>query len=215
MPNKSGNAYGLTVLSPIKNGSIGNQSFSNLTRYCLQELEVDNNSPWARIPNTYLCRLFVLNDVFYNPESGPFSLKQYNAPRIEEHLQSEYLVFSSNFYGDLDLYLQGMWLNAEKEISDIWGHCVAFDRVSSMGDFVDYIKKCQVETTFYFNGSSDDPLDEQLKSLYLKQEFSKFAFANQGKDPEALQKAFLMFSKDVEPDNLSAPTWPAGKNSIS
>ena len=76
--------------------------------------------------------------------------------------------------------------------------------------FIDYVKRCQVETTFYFNGSSDEPLAVQLKSLYLKQELAKFAAANQGKSAADLQAAFKEFVARVQPSNLARPTWKPG-----
>ena len=211
MANKSSNAYGLTTLCPIINGSENNQSYAAQIRHRLQELPLDERSPWARVPETYLCRLFILNDVLYNPVNSSFIV--HKNPELEEHLKSKYLVFTSNFHGDLNPYLKGMWNNSETDIKQIWEFCVGFDAVTSANDFVRYIKKCQVKTTFYFGGSTDDPLREQLKSLYLKQEFSKFAFDNQGKDAAALQQSFLEFADGVEPENLDAPTWPAGKSS--
>jgi len=212
MSNKSGNAYGLTTLCPIINGTADHQSYSSLTREKLQAMPLDDLSPWSEVPNTYLCRLYVLNDVIYNPVNTSFII--HKQPKLEEHLKSKYLVFTSNFHGDLEPYLTGMWENAEQAIRETWQYCVAFEKVDSAQDFIDYIKKCQLETTFYFNGSTDDSLDEQLKSLYLKQEFSKFAYENQGKDAAALQKAFLLFVDEVQPENLSGPTWHPGKHSL-
>ncbi len=57
----------------------------------------------AKVPNTYLCRFCVLSDVPYQGK-----------PAYLEHLKSDYLVFSSNFYGELEPYLEGMW-NALQE----------------------------------------------------------------------------------------------------
>ena len=65
-------------------------------------------------------------------------------------------------------------------------------------------------TTFFFNGSTDEPLAVQLKSLYLKQEFSKFAFENQNKSPQEVQAAYREFVKRAQPQNLDGPTWQAG-----
>ena len=70
-------------------------------------------------------------------------------------------------------------------------------------------------TTFLFNGSTDDSLPEQLKSLYLKQEFSKFAFENQGLEPNELRQAFQQFIARTEPANLAGPTWRAGAAELS
>jgi hypothetical protein len=206
MANKSGNAYGLTVLCPILPGlpkqapdGMNDQTHTDLVRLQLQRLAVNELSPMARVPNTYLSRLWVLDDVPYQ-----------GRPAVLEHLKSNYLVFSSNFHGELDDYLRGMWTAIEPEIRAILKYCVGFNRVTDVTTFIDYVKRCQVETTFFFNGSSDEPLAVQLKSLYLKQEFAKFAAAHQGKSAADLQAAFKEFVARVQPANLERPTWKPG-----
>jgi hypothetical protein len=203
VPNKSGRAYGLTTLCPLGNDSQNDQSYAAIVRGHLRALAVDESSPMARVPNTYLCRMFVLDDVFYEGK-----------PAAEEHLKSKYLVFVAELHGDLDTYLEGMWTHAEETIRRIWQYCIGFSHVHNARDFVRYIKKCQVETTFYFNGSTDDPLAEQLKSLYLKQELSKFVHAHQGQDAASLQHAFQEFVARTQPTNLASPTWRPGASSL-
>src|ERR1700730_10275193 len=109
MANTSGNAYALTLLVPILQGlpkkapeGMNDQTYADLIRYQLQQLAVNEESPMARVPNTYPSRLFVLNDVLYQ-----------GRPAILEHLKSNYLVFSSNFHGELEDYLTGMWMEVE------------------------------------------------------------------------------------------------------
>src|SRR5262249_18146412 len=171
MGNQSGKAYGLTVLCPLRSDTHEKQSFSAAVRARLHALPLDEDSPMARVPNTYLCRLFVLDDVPYQGD-----------PARSEHLKSKYLVFVCELHCQRETYLRGMWKNGEEMIKSIWEFCVGFkDDVRDADSFTSYIKKCQVTTTFYFNGSTDEPLSEQLKALYLKQEFSKFAIANQGR----------------------------------
>lgn len=208
MANTSGNAYGLTAFIPIKNGySNDGSSHDSLIRSLLQSPQwpLEHRSPMAKVPNTYLCRFYLLNDVFYEGK-----------PEKEEHLKSKYLVFSSNFHGDLDKYLQGMWQNIQDKLKELLIHCVAFDRVKTIDDFVSYIKRCQVNNDLFFNGSTDDSLPEQLKSLYLKQALSHFVFAHQpliqkGVESAAeLQRAFKAFVEHTQPSNLSEPTWTPG-----
>ncbi len=203
MPNQAGNAYGLTTLCPIINGSQQDRSYAALIRDRLHELELHEKSPMAKVPNTYLCRFYVLNDVFYEGKPAEY-----------ERLKSKYLVFTSNFHGELEPYLQGMWNAARETIEQIWEFCVGFDRVHDADGFVEYIKKCQVTTTYFFNGSTDESLAEQLKALYLKQEFSKFAFENQGKSAEELQLAFKEFVARVKPAEVSGPTWRPGASKL-
>ena len=204
--NKSDNAYGLTALIPIQNKSVGGRSYGKLVRDLLQDWPLNERSPMAKVPNTYLCRFYLLNDVFYEGGSAR-----------EEHLKSKYIVFSSNFHGDLEPYLKGMWNAAGEELRGLLGFCVGFENVvNTADDFVRYIKRCQVNNSLFFNGSTGDPLKEQLKALYLKQAFSYFVFSyqplvQQGKKSAAeLQKAFQAFVEFVQPDNLDGPTWVPG-----
>ena len=212
-PNKSGNAYGLTALIPIQNKDVGDRSYASLVRDLLQAWPLNERSPMAKVPNTYLCRFYLLNDVFYQ-----------GSPAQEEHLKSKYLVFSSNFYGnlgnfndDLDTYLRGMWNHAQENLKGLLGFCVAFENVvKTADDFVRYIKRCQVDNSLFFNGSTDESLAEQLKALYLKQAFSHFVFSQQplvqqgAKSAAELQQAFQAFVDCVQPNNLEGPTWTPG-----
>ena len=197
--NTSGNAYGLTLLCPIINGSKGDQSFAEILRDYLETLPIESQSPMAKVPNTYFARFYILNDVFYE-----------GFPIDEEHLKSKYLVFSSNFHGDRDTYVRGMWEADEADVKAIWQYCVAFDEVHTAEDFVEYVKKCQVDNNLFFNGSTDDSLAEQLKALYLKQEFTRFAYENQGLNAEELEKSFEKFVQRTQPSNLDGPSWSPG-----
>ena len=197
--NTSGRAYGLTLLCPIRNDSLGDRSYAEVLRDYLENLRSDDASPMAKVPNTYLARFYVLNDVFYQG----YGFR-------EEHLKSKYLVFSSNFHGDRDDYVRGMWNSNEGAVRAIWQYCVAFDDVDDPQGFLDYVNRCQVDNALFFNGSTDDSLAEQLKALYLKQEFTRFAYANQGESPERLQKKFSEFIERTQPLNLEEPTWLPG-----
>ncbi len=203
MGNRFGNAYGLTVLIPIKHGTKDNRAYDKIIRDQLQEWPLDRQSPMALVPNTYLARLFLLNDVFYE-----------GAPATEEHLKSKYLVFSSNFFGELDTYLAGMWDALDDLLKDFLQHCVAFDEVESSADFVKYIKRCQIDNSLFFNGSNDKPLPEQLKALYVKQAFVHFSFLSQhfrydGQEGAGkLQVAFKRFVKLIQIDDTREPSWP-------
>jgi hypothetical protein len=224
MANISGNAYALTVLSPIINGRVAETAHCDAVRDRLENWNLLPNSPMAKVPQTYLCRYFVLDDVYCESLPGASVLDTFTdilpvvPHRIraavlpaEEHLKSKYLVFSSNFHGDLDTYLRGMWMAISADIKNIWEYCYGFDQVNDADGFIAYIKKCQLSTTLFFVGSNDDPLEEQLKALYLKQEFSKFAVKNQGLPVAELKKKYREFIKRVAPTNLSAPSWTPGQ----
>jgi len=203
MGNQFGNAYGLTVLIPVKHGTENNRAYDKIIRDQLQKWPLDEQSPMAKVPNTYLSRVFLLNDVFYEGE-----------PAIEEHLKNKYLVFSSNFHGELDTYLTGMWTAIGDLLKDFLRHCVAFHKVDSSKDFVRYIKRCQINNSLFFNGSNDKPLPEQLKALYVKQAFVHFAYLSQqfryggAEGASKLQAAFKRFVNLIQIDDTGGPSWP-------
>lgn len=227
--NVSGNAYALTILSPIKDAYTQDEmAYADIIRDRLQEWNFEYNSPMAKVPQTYLCRFFVLDDVYVQslPGAGALDTKTDFWPIVfdktrrdvlpkEDHLQSRYLVFSSNFHAasgtDVDAYLHGMWNSISDRIREIWSYCYGFEQVHDAPTFVTYMKKCQLPAALYFNGSNDLPLQEQLKALYLKQEFSQFAVNNQGVDTATLRINFQAFMERVAPNNIAAPTWEPGK----
>jgi hypothetical protein len=227
--NISGNAYALTVLSPIKNDHTKDgMAYADIVRDRLQGWNTEDNSPMALVPHTYLCRYFVLDDVCTESLPGAdlrnllsdlrtiiSDSARRNALPKEDHLKSRYLVFSSNLYcgptGNCDDYLRGMWNAISDRIKEIWGYCYGFEHVHNADSFVAYMKKCQVTTSLFFVGSSDDSLEEQLKALYLKQQLIKFALDNQSCDAPTVREHFRTFIQRVAPANLAAPTWPAGQ----
>jgi len=204
MSNQSGNAYSLVTLCPIKCTSETNYTPVFQLRKRLQDFDqISPVSFMAKVPNTYLARYFIIDDLIF--QSFPNKL---------DSLKSKYLAFTANIYGDLDTYLQGMYEHAKNEIQSIWEFCYGFEKVKDGQSFVAYIKKCQMKTTFYFDGSTDDSLEEQLKALYLKQEFSKFVFAHQGASSVRILADFKEFCKRTMPTNVKGPTWHAGVSKL-
>ena len=226
-PNVSGKAYALTILSPIMDGFAGETGYSDLVRDRLLEWNLRPNSPMNAVPQTYLCRYFVLDDVYTQSLPGNdlfgtwsdlvsiVSDKERTAalPKVD-HLKSQYLVFSCNFHGDLDAYLRGMWTAIEAEIRQIWQYCYAFARVDNADSFIAYMKKCQLDAALFFVGSNDDPLEEQLKALYVKQELSKFVMRTQGLPAVDLQREYVAFMRRIEPRNLAGPAWTPGQYTL-
>lgn len=203
--NKSGDAYFLQAFCPIKGGTVdgADQSYESATREAASLLPRGVNSPFASVANTYFGRFYVLKDVFY--ESHPAKV---------DHLKSQYLVFAAHLHGDLDPWLWDMWDQGADQFRAVFQNCVDFDSVTDASGFVGYVKRCRLKTSLPFNGSTDQPLKEQLKGLYLKQQFSKFVIANQGMPKSTLRNNFLDFVGRVEIDDLEGPTWQPGAGSL-
>jgi hypothetical protein len=182
MANQNGEMYGLTVLSPIINDPTLKVSHDAALRIYLQNMHRHDNSPFARVPGTHLCRLVVMDDVVF-----------VGHPAKEEHLQSKYLIFNSNLYGDLDTYLEAIAREIPDVVTDIWSHCVGFPGARDPRAFASYIKKCQVETTFFFADVNNKTVEQTLRALQMKVEFTAFIEENQGKSPAEIQMEFARF----------------------
>lgn len=223
--NVSGKAYALTLMCPIKSGTTDNNvAFADAIRDELESWNAMATSPMALIPNTYLCRHYILDDVCTQalPGAGiwdtisdilpmmPATWRRAALP-YEDHLKSRYLVFSSNFHGELEPYLRGMWDSAQAHVRSIWQHCYGFESVSDAITFINYAKRCQLDASLFFVGSNDDSLAAQLKALYVKQEFSRFAQETQDMPAAQLREAYLQFMQRVKPRDDAGLTWKAGQ----
>ena len=182
MPNKNGSVYGLTILSPIIDDESATPSHDLQIREYLATLPTGEESPFALAPGTHLCRLVVMDDVIY-----------VGAPACEEHLHSKYLIFESNCDGDLDSYLQGLAASVPQHLNAIWSHCVGYPGAANPQAFIDYMKACQIETTFYFAAVNDKSVTETLSALETQRAVADFIACHQHRKPEQLQKAFTEF----------------------
>jgi hypothetical protein len=132
------------------------------------------------------------------------------APAIEEHLKSRYLVFETNFDGDLDAYLARMAKEIPDFVDSVWKHCVGYPGVADPAAFVAYMKKCQIETTFFFADVNNQTVQQNLKALQLQSALSHFIGQNQGKPAAEIQKSFGVLMEHLA--KAPAPL-PGGRDS--
>jgi len=184
MANKSGNIYGLTILSPIRQDPHAQISPSLAIRSYLQTLPNGSRSPFAKVSGTHMARLVVMDDVVFE-----------GYPSHEEHLRDKYLVFESNFDGDLDDYLRKLASEVPSEVEGVWQHCRDFPGVKDSDKFVAYMKRCQVTTTFFFADVNNKTVDQTLWALEAQSAVAEFVEKNQGKPAEEIQSAFVKFVK--------------------
>ena len=184
MGNRNGKVFGLTFLSPILDDERATPSHDLQIRYALAQWKVDETSPFALAPGTHLCRLVVMDDVIY-----------VGMPSCEEHLKSKYLVFETNCDADAGEYLAGLARTIPQALDEVWGHCVGYPGVAG---FVEYMKRCQVETSFFFAAVNDRSVTEALRGLMVQRAAADFVCEQQGKPAAELQAGFLEFYAEVK-----------------
>jgi hypothetical protein len=182
MPSQNGKVYGLTLLCPILDDPMAIPSHDLQIRGHLAELPTGADSPFAIAPGTHLARLVVLDDVIY-----------VGKPAREEHLQSKYLVFESNCDGNRDSYLNGLADAIPDELDNIWKHCTGYPSggARDRAAFLAYMRKCEIETTFFFAPVNDKTRTETLRALHIKQAVAHFITTHQGMPASQVQKDIL------------------------
>jgi hypothetical protein len=194
LPNKNGSVYGLTILSPIIEDEKATPSHDLQIRNYLAKLPTRQDSPFALAPGTHLARLVVMDDVIY-----------VGMPACEEHLKSKYLVFESNCDGDLDTYLSGLAASIPEHLDAIWQHCVGYPGATNRQAFIDYMKACQLDTTFFFAAVNDKSVPETLSALQNQTAVADFIATHQGADPATLQRKFIQFVARLKSRPLPKP----------
>ena len=187
MANQSGSVYGLTILSPIIDDDKATPSHDLQIRKYLATLSTREESPFALAPATHLARLVVMDDVIY-----------VGAPVREEHLNSKYLILEANIDGDLDSYLGGLAATVPQYLDAIWQHCVGYPGATNRQAFIDYMKACQLNTTFYFAAVNDKTVTETLRALQTQTAVADFIASHQGSDPATLQRQFIEFAAHLK-----------------
>jgi hypothetical protein len=170
--NTFGQAYGLTVLTPIAEGRE-----SGLARY-LNGLEGGDASPLARVPGTHFARWVLIGDVVYE------------GPGKRDHLSSGRLLFTSNFDGSVEPYLEALRTGLGEVADRIWGQCSGYPGSGDASAFAGYLRAHQVESSLFFGAYGDRTVQEVTRSLATRRKVIEFALAAQGMPPEALQSAF-------------------------
>jgi hypothetical protein len=172
--NVSGQAYSLTVMAPIAAGQA-----SELTKL-LDELELGDASPLARIGGTHFARFVVIDNTVF--EGGRQRPDPWSGPR---------LLFTSNFDGKLDPYLERLRAGLGEEADRIWGHCDGFPGHRDAAGFAAWIKHHQIDTSLFYTAYGEQTVEQVQGNLGLRQRLNEFAVANQGATPAELKARFL------------------------
>lgn len=173
MSNVSGQAYALMVMTPVREGE--EQALVS----CLEELPTGTESALARLGTTHLARWLVLHDLVYQ---GP--------PQERDTLGSAYLVFTSNFDGDLQTYLEGLRTHLPAEADAVWGHCIGYPGSDDADAFAAYLRHNQIDTSFFFSAYPESTVSDVTEALDLRERITAFAIRVQGRPAEELSAAY-------------------------
>ena len=171
--NVSGQAYALTVITPVLDGHV-----AELTAH-LDALPEGEASPLARVPGTHLGRWVMIDQVKY----------QGAGQRHRDSLTSARLLFTSNFDGELDRYLEQLQTGLGEDADAVWGHCTGYPGRGA--GFAPWIKAHQLEAALFFAAYGGHTLEQVRTNLDKRSRAIAFALEAQGLEPEALKARFM------------------------
>jgi hypothetical protein len=172
--NVSGQAYALTVLTPIEHGRE-----KALAEY-LDTLADGDASPLARVPGTHLARWVVIGRV-----------KQQKGQRRRDALKAPRLLFTSNFDGPLDAYLETLRTGLAGDADAIWGNCPGYPGHQDAAAFAAWFRSHQVESALFFGAYGEQTVGDVHRNVAIRTELIDFALDTRGLEPAALKAQFL------------------------
>jgi hypothetical protein len=173
--NTSGQAYSLTVLTPIVA-----EGESRLV-HTLDMLAPGAGSPLAQVPGTHFARWVVISDVVYE-----------GTPQRRDHLDLGRLLFTSNFDGELGPYLEHLRVGLGTHADTIWSHCVGYpgSADADADAFASYLRAHQVKSSLFFAAYGDRTVEQVKSGLAARRDLTEFAMTAQGMSATELQTAF-------------------------
>jgi hypothetical protein len=172
--NVSGQSYGLTVLAPVAEGRAG-----ELVAH-LDGLGDGDASPLARVPGTHIARWVVIDDVIFQAEGQ----------RKHDKLTPR-LLFSSNFDGSLDAYLEGIRTGMAEEADAIWGHCRGYPGHRDGPAFAAWMRAHQLEAALFFAAYGGMTVDQVHANVERRRRLLDLIIEGQSLPPTDLKARFM------------------------
>jgi hypothetical protein len=170
--NRSGQATAFMALTPIRPGE------EPELRSYLEALPQDG-SPLARLAGTHFARWVIL-DHWVNDPSQP----------REDHLDTAYLIFTSNFDGPLEPYLDELCVKLAAEAREIWGRCIGCPPEATGPQLKAYLLHNQIDTGFFVAAYAHATVPQVKAALAAREQLIAFAVRTQGMGPDDLWRAF-------------------------
>ena len=171
--NRSGQAYGLTVLTPVLADEV-----SALAAH-LDTFGSEDGSPLGRLAATHFARWVIIEDVVYQ-----------GGRQRRDNLKASRLLFTTNFDGPLDAYLEAMRIDLGEDADAVWGHCAGYPWRADAAAFAAYFRNHQLESALFFAAYGDQTVAQVQANVAQRTRLIEFAMAAQGLPPAELQARF-------------------------
>ena len=170
----SGQAFALTVLTPIADGEV-----DALRTYLEGLRDNDPRGPLTRLPRTHFGRWVIVPDFIAEDERQP------------DHLSAPHLLFTVCFDGKPDSYLAELGTVLAAEADEIWGRCAGCPRPASGAALSGFLMDHRIKTGFFVAAYGEATVPEVRAALAQREALIAFAQEAQGMNDAARQSEFL------------------------
>ena len=108
-----------------------------------------------------------------------------------DHLKASRLLFTANFDGDLDRYLEGLRTGMAGDADAVWSHCAGYPGHADQAGFARYMKAHQLEAVLFFGAYGAHTVEQVHRNVGIRSNLIAFALEAQTMDPAALQQRFM------------------------
>ncbi|MGK0398814.1 MAG: hypothetical protein ACJA0I_001110 [Gammaproteobacteria bacterium] len=178
MPNIRGKAYGINVITPVKNWKtkILNILFKILTLKVLQKdlhsLSFIHFARWTVIPNK--------------------AFPHFPQQTAQENLKYDYMMFESNFNGSWNEYIDAFNSVLSLKLNLIWYWSENYPGSQPLTPFKDYITHNQIYTDYYYMAYPGSTVNDVKNALTVTRNFEKLVSSLEKPDKD-FEKAFNSF----------------------
>jgi hypothetical protein len=146
--NVSGQAYSLTVLTPILPGHQ-----DELTAQ-LEAFGDGAASPLSRVPGTHIARWVVIPGVIHQ-----------GAGQRKRDTLTPRLLFSSNHDGDVGAYLEGLRTGMGADADAVWSHCRDYPGHEDGPGFAKWMRDHMLESALFFAAYGGMTVEQVVANL--------------------------------------------------
>jgi hypothetical protein len=170
----SGQACALTLLVPIQQGHESDLAAD------LDALPGREGSPLARVRGTHFARFVVLDQPVYEGR-GQKARDTWKASR---------LLFTTNFDGPTDRYLEALRTGLAGDGDRLFGHCAGYPGSAVADRWRSWVLAHRVGSSLFFAAYGDQTVEEVQANLELRARLIAFALDAQGLAPAELRSRF-------------------------
>jgi hypothetical protein len=169
----SGQAFALTVLTPIADGQ------ADALRGYLERLrDGGSRGPLARLPRTHFGRWVIVPGFVADGEREP------------DQLTTPQLLFTACFDGKLDSYLTELATELAAEADEIWGRCAGCPRPATGAALKAYLMAHRIKTGFFVAAYGKATVPEVRAALAQREQLIAFAREAQEMDDATRRSEF-------------------------